>query len=103
MYTEMLSAATALALSRSSKSTSPAACLSVLKYIQTRIATAATLGQQDTLVYVPLYIPDCPEFRLHEMTEYIVYQLTISGFYLYPLSSGAIYVSWRYPIDKSKT
>ena len=93
----MFNANLALKLSEYTGQSSSAACDMVMKYIENKLATAATLGRKDTTISVPMFIPDCPQFQIDKMLIYIVEYLGYQGFFVHVMTSDTIYISWRYP------
>lgn len=93
----MLDAKSALELSEFTGRPSSIACDTVMKYIENKLATAATLGEKDTTILIPMFIPDCPQFRIDMMLLYIGEYLKNNGFFVCTMTIDTIYVSWRYP------
>ena len=67
----------------------------VVRYVQNKITTAATLGHRDTLCVIPIYLPDTPAFDRDAMTKAVMEHLTSKSFYCYLCPSCTLYVSWR--------
>ena len=74
----------------------------VVKYVEKKIATAATLGHRDTICSIPIYMPDTPAFDRSSMLEDIMHHLTNKGFYCRPCPSCTVYISWRYATELTR-
>ena len=69
----------------------------VVAVINTKVETAANLGHRDTLVTVPSFVMNVPQYDHGDMVVTVMAALTTRGYYVVNLTQGRIYVSWRYP------
>lgn len=70
----------------------------VCRYVDKKIATAATLGEQDTMCSIPQFIPDTMQFRMEPMIQAVIVHLIELGYYTRQLGTNTVYVSWRFPL-----
>jgi hypothetical protein len=66
-------------------------------YVDKLIATAATMGNRDTICEIPLYVAGVDYFPRNVMCGAIEQRLNTLGYYTLLLSDVAMYISWRFP------
>lgn len=68
----------------------------VCKFIEKKIATAATLGKRDTMCEVPVFIPDSLQFDMQPMVLAVSERFQKLGYYVLQVSVSGLYISWRH-------
>lgn len=67
---------------------------SLVFMLEKKIRTAATLGECDTLWWIPSSLCDVPSYDVMDMTEEIAQHFTTAGYYV-KCVKNMIYLSWR--------
>ncbi len=68
----------------------------VCKFVEKKIATAATLGKRDTMCEVPVFIPDSLQFDMQPMVLAVSECFQNLGYYVLQVSFNGLYISWRH-------